>query len=73
MYTLRRPHNNNSATIKLPKLLKTRKIFVGILTMPHEAPVKHGNTHIMKSYVDWFEKRGISVVPIPYNTKNCEW
>jgi hypothetical protein len=30
--------------------------------------IKYGTSHIMKPYVDWFEERGISVIPIPYDT-----
>jgi gamma-glutamyl hydrolase len=41
---------------------------VGIITIPHSKKTKYGDTHIMKAYVDWFEERGVRVVPIPYNT-----
>ena len=33
---------------------------------------KYGNAHIMKPYVDWFEERGVRVIPIPYNTTDHE-
>ena len=53
---------------------KTSKIqhslCVGIITVPYEQQQKHSNdvSHVMKSYVDWFEQHGIRVLPIPYNT-----
>ena len=45
---------------------------VGILTIPHMKKTKYGNSHIMKAYVDWFEERGVRVVPIPYDTTQPE-
>jgi gamma-glutamyl hydrolase len=33
---------------------------------------KYGDTHIMKAYVDWFEERGVRVIPIPYDTTQHE-
>jgi len=41
---------------------------VGIFTIPY----KPNYSHIMKTYVDWFEKKGICVVPIPYDTTDLE-
>ena len=40
---------------------------IGILTIPHTKKTKH-TSHIMKSYVDWFERQGIHVLPIPFDT-----
>jgi len=45
---------------------------VGILTIPHSKKTKYGTTHIMKPFVDWFEERGVRVIPIPYDTKDHE-
>ena len=45
---------------------------VGILTIPHSKKTKYGNSHIMKAYVDWFEERGVRVIPIPYDTTEHE-
>ena len=39
---------------------------IGILTLPHTLAI--GTSHIMKSYVDWFEDHGIRVLPIPFDT-----
>lgn len=49
-----------------------RSLCVGILTLPHSRKTKHGTSHIMKSYVDWFEDRGVRVLPIPYDTPHPE-
>ncbi len=58
-------------TIKsIPKVEDS--ICVGILTLPHSRKTKHGTSHIMKSYVDWFESQGIKVVPVPYDTMHHE-
>jgi gamma-glutamyl hydrolase len=46
---------------------------VGIITIPHSRKTKYGDTHIMKAYVDWFEERGVHVVPIPYDTTEHEF
>ena len=46
---------------------------VGIITIPHSKKTKYGDTHIMKPYVDWFEERGVHVVPIPYDTTEHEF
>lgn len=55
------------------KTLKTQhKLCVGILTIPHMKKVKYGKSHIMKPYVDWFEERGVHVIPIPYDTTEHE-
>lgn len=53
-------------------LKKSRTCSVGILITPHQAKTKHGTSHIMKAYVDWFEDRGVHVIPIPYDTEDCE-
>jgi len=45
-----------------------RQLCIGIITIPHI----HGASHIMKCYVNWFEERGIRVLPIPYDTKDHE-
>jgi gamma-glutamyl hydrolase len=45
---------------------------VGIITIPHSRKTKYGMSHIMKPYVDWFEERGIRVIPIPYDTTQHE-
>lgn len=45
---------------------------IGIITIPHLKKVKYGQTHIMKPYVDWFEERGVRVIPIPYDTAQHE-
>jgi gamma-glutamyl hydrolase len=47
-------------------------ICVGIITIPHLKKTKYGDTHIMKQYVDWFEERGVRVIPIPYDTTQHE-
>jgi gamma-glutamyl hydrolase len=47
-------------------------ICVGILTIPHMNKTKYGDSHIMKPYVDWFEERGVRVIPIPYDTTEHE-
>jgi len=45
-----------------------KSLCVGIITIPHLKKVKYGTSHIMKAYVDWFEERGVHVIPIPYDT-----
>ena len=64
-------------TIKcIPKVEDS--ICVGILTLPHSRKhsskqsrkTEHG--HIMKSYVDWFEDKGVRVIPVPYDTMQHE-
>lgn len=62
-------------TIKnIPKVEDS--LCVGILTLPHarkhSRKTEHGTSHIMKSYVDWFENKGVRVVPIPYDTTHHE-
>lgn len=47
-------------------------ISVGIITIPHLKKVKHGSSHVMKTYVDWFINRDIQVVLIPYDTTEHE-
>jgi gamma-glutamyl hydrolase len=49
-----------------------RSLCVGILTIPHLRHNTYGSSHIMKSYVDWFEEQGIRVLPIPYDTTDHE-
>jgi len=55
---------------KTSKLHKTH--CVGIITIPHSKKTKYGTSHIMKPYVDWFEDRGVRVIPIPYDTTQHE-
>lgn len=43
---------------------------IGIITIPHSYKIKYGTSHIMKSYIDWFEERDIRVIPIPYDTRD---
>ena len=50
----------------------TPSICVGIITIPHMKKTKYGDAHIMKAYVDWFEERGVRVIPIPYDTTQHE-
>jgi gamma-glutamyl hydrolase len=47
---------------------KHQTVCVGIITIPHMNKTKYGDSHIMKAYVDWFEDRGVRVIPIPYDT-----
>jgi GMP synthase-like glutamine amidotransferase len=49
-----------------------KSLCVGIITIPHLKKVKYGTSHIMKAYVDWFEERGVHVIPIPYDTTEHE-
>lgn len=49
-----------------------QSICIGIITIPHQKKTKYGTSHIMKSYVDWFEERGVRVIPIPYDTTQYE-
>ena len=49
-----------------------QSLCIGILTIPHLKKTKYGTTHIMKPYVDWFEERGVRVIPIPYDTTQHE-
>ena len=58
-------------TIKsIPKVEDS--LCIGILTLPHARKTEHGTSHIMKSYVDWFENQGVRVVPVPYDTVHHE-
>ena len=52
---------------------KKGELRVGIITMPHERKIDSGTNHIMSSYVDWFMKRGVKVVAIPYDTPRPAW
>lgn len=55
------------------KTVKLRNsLCIGIITIPHFQKNEHGNSHIMKAYVDWFEDRGVRVIPIPYDTTDYE-
>ena len=58
------------ATARHRTCKKNRSYTIGIITIPHSLKIKYGSSHIMKSYVDWFERRGIHVIPIPYDTKH---
>lgn len=49
-----------------------KSLCVGIITIPHFFKIKWGKSHIMKAYVDWFEERGVRVIPIPFDTHNYE-
>ena len=53
--------------------MSSAQLRVGIITMPHKRRVEEGTSHIMKTYVDWFETRGVRVVAIPYDTPRPEW
>jgi gamma-glutamyl hydrolase len=59
-------------TKKATNKVKQRPICVGIITIPHLKKVKHGSSHVMKTYVDWFISRDIQVVLIPYDTTEHE-
>jgi gamma-glutamyl hydrolase len=49
-----------------------RHLTVGIITIPHSQKIKQGSSHIMKAYVEEFQRRGVRVIPIPYDTKEHE-
>jgi len=49
-----------------------KTLCVGIITIPHSRKVAWGQSHIMKAYVDWFEDRGVRVIPIPFDTTDHE-
>lgn len=51
---------------------KDRPLIVGVLTIPHSFSTPHGRSHIMKAYADGFEKQGMIVVPVPYDTTHPE-
>jgi len=71
MHTLRRTHHTrlNKKSYTHNKYQKpTKSLCVGILTIPHSSKIQYGTSHIMKTYVDWFEKRNVSVIPIPFDT-----
>lgn len=59
-------------SLRTRTLKKSRTCVVGILITPHQVKAKHGTSHIMKAYVDWFEDRGVHVIPIPYDTKDVD-
>jgi GMP synthase-like glutamine amidotransferase len=48
------------------------KLCIGIITNPTPTKNKYGTSYIRKLYIDWFEKNGICVVPIPYDTVEYE-
>ncbi len=50
-----------------------KKVKIGIITMPHEAKIKEGKSHVMKSYVDWLQQFNVEVIVIPYNTSDHEY
>lgn len=59
----------------MSKTLRRKKeqyLIVGILTIPHSFSTPYGRTHIMKAYADGFEKQGVIVVPVPYDTPHIE-
>jgi gamma-glutamyl hydrolase len=51
---------------------KKQPLLVGILRIPHSAKITHGESHIMKSYVDVFERLGVTVLDVPYDTPHPE-
>ena len=51
---------------------RNQSLCIGIITIPHSKKTKYGKSHIMKAYVDWFEERGVRVIPIPYDTTQHE-
>lgn len=59
-------------SLRTRTLKKSHTCVVGILITPHQAKTKQGTSHMMKAYVDWFEDRGVHVVPIPYDTKDVD-
>ena len=56
-----------STTVRRRKT-KEGGLVIGIVTMPH-AP---GKSHVMRSYVDWLEREGVQVVPVPFDTPHVE-
>jgi gamma-glutamyl hydrolase len=61
-----------SPSIRQLKTRKKQSYCIGIITMPHRMKTKYGQTHIMKTYIDWFEERGVRVIAIPYDTTEYE-
>jgi gamma-glutamyl hydrolase len=59
-------------TIRHKTNKRHQQLSVGIITIPHMKKVKYGTSHIMKPYIDWFEERGVRVIPIPYDTTQHE-
>jgi gamma-glutamyl hydrolase len=59
-------------SVRHKTIKKRNQVCIGIITIPHMKKVKYGESHIMKAYVDWFEERGVCVVPIPYDTIHHE-
>jgi len=64
--------NRQMSTVRHKTNKRTTSLCVGIITIPHMKKTKYGTSHIMKPYVDWFEERGVRVIPIPYDTTDCE-
>ena len=60
------------SAVRYKTIKKSHILCVGIITIPHSKKTKYGTSHIMKSYVDWFEDRGVRVIPIPYDTTKHE-
>ncbi len=60
------------SSVRHKTIKKSHNLCVGIITIPHSKKTKYGTSHIMKSYVDWFEDRGVRVIPIPYDTTDHE-
>ena len=58
--------------IRHKTIKKNKSLCIGIITIPHSKKTKYGRSHIMKSYVDWFEDRGVRVIPIPFDTTQPE-
>ena len=48
-------------------MIHYNKICIGILTIPHGKTI-HGPSHIMKSFIDWIESCGASILVIPFDT-----
>jgi len=62
----------STQSIQSRKVKRHSPICVGIITIPHQKKIKHGSSHVMKTYVDWFINRGVQVVLIPYDTTEHE-
>jgi gamma-glutamyl hydrolase len=60
------------STVRHKTSKKNKSLCVGIITIPHSKKTKYGTSHIMKPYIDWFEDRGVRVIPIPYDTTEHE-
>lgn len=62
----------SSPRVRQIKTRKRQSYCIGIITMPHRMKTKYGKSHIMKTYIDWFEERGVRVIAIPYDTTEYE-